>query len=192
MKKRIKMVQRRRLSDDMITVHNKPNNRTITFNRNLSLFLIEQGLDAVELKEFDGTLYFSFFEFDKDKKLLYESLAKLHYHQKYKRALVTICNYNMVTRLCKHYYLEEGDYYFKIEGISPLEGEKYQLYSIRVCGVFDIPTNEKQKIIEPISNFAYKISIDKATDQQLYDELIRRGYEGEMSKHILLTKANND
>lgn len=176
----------------MITVHNKSNNRTITFNRNLSLFLIEQELDAVELMVLDGNnIFFRFFKLGKDKKILYQYLAKLHHLHKDKRALVTICNYAIVTRLCKDHHLKEGDYYFKISR-TIFERGKYDSFSIRVDGVFDIPTNEEQKIIEPISNLTYKVSIDKATDQQLYDELIRRGYEGEMSKCILLTKSYND
>lgn len=178
----VKMTQKRRLSDDMITVHNKINSRSITFNPVLSLFLKEQKFDMAGLYDFEGRLFINFFRMNDDKILHHYLTAKLSYNSNNPSA--TLSSIEIVSEIFKHHNLPEGDFYFKILNRPIEEGAVYGIYNIEIEGVFDIPTNEIQVTIENNDNFINKVSLDKATDQQLWDELKRRGYEGEVTKHM--------
>ena len=178
----VKMTQKRRLSDDMITVHNKINCRSITFNPVLSLFLKEQKFDMAELSDFEGRLIISFFRMNEDKRFYPKLSAKLSYNSNNPSA--SLSSIEIVSEIFKHHNLPEGDFYFKISNSPIEEGAVYGLYSIEIEGVLFIPTNEIQVTIENNDNFINKVSLDKATDQQLWDELKRRGYEGEVTKHM--------
>lgn len=58
------------------------------------------------------------------------------------------------------------------------------LLKISIEGVIDKqPLNDKSDSLK-IENSVDIIDLSKATDQQLWDELKRRGYEGEVTKHM--------
>lgn len=178
------MTQRRRLLPNMVTVHNKQFCKGITFNQVLSQRLMKEEFNFVTIcQEEDGTASF-YFQTKDHPYSDFDKAIKINYIVRGRGGKPTATMYknDSITSLCRYFNLGEGDYYFKIS-------EKFNymfsdLLKISIEGVFDIPTNEIQETIENNDNFINKVSLDKATDQQLWDELKRRGYEGEVTKHM--------
>lgn len=178
----VKMTQRRRLLPNMVTVHNKPFCKCITFNQVLSQRLMEEEFYLVTIcQEEDGT---TSFYFQKKDHPYFDKAIKINYIVRGRggKPTATMYNNDSITSFCRYFNLGEGDYYFKIS-------EKFNymfsdLLKISIEGVIDKqPLNDRSDSLK-IENSVDIVDLSKATDQQLWDELKRRGYEGEVTKHM--------
>jgi hypothetical protein len=116
--------------------------------------------------------------------LFFDKTIKINYIVRGRggKPTATMYNNDSITSFCGYFNLGEGDYYFKIS-------EKFNymfsdLLRISIEGVIDKqPLNDRSDSLKN-ENSADIVDLSKATDQQLWDELKRRGYEGEVTKHM--------
>ena len=219
-----KMSVRRRLSASMMTIHNKPNSRSITLNQVISKEAFEKDLKYIHFGATNKALIFLTKE-----KIFKLNDSKLCYNSKGKNATATASGYGLVTAICEHFGLKDGDYYFRVkksdihkelpdymvievESIiqsQPInqEDEKKLFEKTRVCPNCgrELPENKFYRKGKGLQSWCIDCcrkhgklrngttgvyrdnpTISDATDQQLYDELKRRGYQGELTKHQVL------
>ena len=180
----VKMTQRRRLLPNMVTVHNKPYCRGITFNQVLSRRLMEEEFCFVSIgknNEGDGVVFY----FQKKGHLYIDKTYKINFIIRSARRMPTDTMYNndSIINFCKYFNLGEGDYYFNIS--EEYEYKYIDLLKIKIEGVMDKqPLKKDTSDLPKIENSVDIVGLSKATDQQLWDELKRRGYEGEVTKRM--------
>ena len=188
MKERVrceKMARRRRLLPNMITVHNKPNCRGITFNLDISDFLKRCNLNYVEFRysgDFPSLVFY--------KEMKSGCVKLLPLKNNGKNVSFIVSNHKIVHDICNVFKLEEGDYHFSF--INTL----HQAIDIRDISLFTIILDkvlDKQPISimqegqeNDIISVQIEFALSKCTDRQLWDELKRRGYEGKLYRHNIL------
>lgn len=217
----VKMSVRRRLSASMMTIHNKPNSRSITLNQVMSKEAFEKDLKYIHFDAGNKALIFLTKE-----KIFKLNDSKLCYNSKGKNVTATASGYSLVSEICEYFGLKDGDYYFLIKEIEkdatsymaievkstiqeqPLNQEEKELFEkTRVCPNCgrELPENKFYRKGKGLQSWCIDCcrkhgklrngttgeyrdnpTISDATDQQLYDELKRRGYQGELTKHQVL------
>jgi hypothetical protein len=220
-----KMSVRRRLSASMMTIHNKPNSRTFTLNQVMSKEAFNKCLNFLTVGNENGKIYVMLTKSE----MPGHDFARLCFNKQGKNATATASGYGLVTAICEHFGLKDGDYYFRVkksdirkespdymvievESIiqsQPInqEDEKEPFEKSRVCPNCgrELPENKFYRKGKGLQSWCIDCcrkhgklrngttgeyrdnpTISDATDQQLYDELKRRGYQGELTKHQVL------
>ena len=216
-KNKVPHMKRRRLTADMITVHNKANCRTVTLNKVISERAYHEGMSYAYIGDDNkGNGIYIVLTTESGN----GSFHKLSFNTKNKQSTGIVSNYSMVQQICEYFGQPEGDYYFKIEDIQVKDPLNY--IALKITQIIDAqplePAKEKRcpkcGRMLPMSEFYTMTSrpdghssyckecnrehgrlrngttgeyranptISEATDNQLYDELKRRGYDGKLTR----------
>lgn len=179
-KSKVPHMKRRRLTDDMVTVHNKANSRSVTLNRYVSKRAYNMGMRYAYIVG-NETGKFIVLTTDSGNGLF----AKLAFNTKNKQATGIISNFQMVQDICLYFRQPEGDYYILVEEIKSADAEHSIL--LKLMNIVEAqPLEQANQNRHPKYNLTGEsldsLILTEATDKQLYDELRRRGYEGKMTK----------
>lgn len=190
------IMRRRRLGRDMICVHCKPGSMSITLNKYITAEIREKGMGLACI-ESDGDKAYLCLE---NGRTADGDFVPLRYNTRNNNAI--IYSTAAVKRICDVYGIEDGDYYFIVERVED-EGHYICLQLVGITdGQWYVPSpskdDEQQGGDGTGDTACYKPSsilgvvpttlptLEVYTDEQLYNELRRRGYEGKLTKHTTL------
>lgn len=175
-----RMAMKFKLAEDMITIHNKKNCRSITFNQKISNEAHKMNLEYV-VCDSAGKIRMAtrdLLNYGINHGVLYQHTSKITYIAcsggNYQ---AVINNIGTVQTICNKFNLPEGDYYFQI--MYECGDETINILLIRVLHTLPVNPN---KVIDTKS----APSVLEATDQQLCDELRKRGFDCKVTKLIEL------
>ena len=186
----------RKLRDNMITVHCKPGSMSITLNKYITAEIREKGMGLACIESDGGKAYLCL----ENGRTADGDFVPLRYNTRNNNAI--IYSTAAVKRICDVYGIEDGDYYFIVERV---EDEGHYI-GLQLAGITDgqwyVPSpskDDEQQGVDGAGNAArYTPSsilgvvpttlptLEVYTDEQLYNELRRRGYEGKLTKHTTL------
>lgn len=221
-KKRKQRMQKRRLKDDEICVHNRPGCRTLTFSGKISSVALSRGMEYCCCHIDEGKFIVAFYKNQREN--LY---AKCTYIKNSKTPSASFTKKQFVEGFCRFFKLPDGNYYASVVSSKiRKESDEYILYEVTSITEPQpmVVVKEPNSIFEtemrtcakcgrqlPLSEFYQKNdgyqswckdcckdhgrlrngttgeyranpTISEATDNQLYDELKRRGYEGKLTR----------
>lgn len=163
----------KRLEADIISIHNKPGKHSFTFSQEITAKALNDGKTYVFLGNSGEGMRYDYIVFTTDKK--YKKFGLVGNEGRQNGQL----NSNkMVRDICSGLGLIDGDYRVRVEEVKAEQPLIHTIYKL-VEVVDTIPLNmtiHHDKVLnkEP--------TLSTFTDQQLYDELKRRGYEGKLTK----------
>lgn len=187
-------MRQRMLSRDMICVHCKPGSMSITLNKYITAEIREKGKTLACIDE-DGDKAYLCLE---NGRTAHGDYVTLRYNTRNNNAI--IYSAAIVKRICDIYGIEDGDYYFIVERVED-EGHYIclqlvgitdgQWYTPSLCKDVEQQENAGTDNAACCTTSASTtalpaLTLDTATDEQLYDELRRRGYEGTLTKKTTL------
>lgn len=158
------MGKRISLSERMVCVHNKPSCRTIIFNKWTSERIAKEGFKYCDI--YKGNDGYRYLRISNDSGGLNISFAC--------KANATVSSKDTVDIICDEFKLGEGDFRFKM--IESAHNNAILLHLTEV--IHQTPFIRKEN--NSTKSVQFRTLSDYA-DQDLYNELKRRGYEGQMT-----------
>lgn len=125
-KRRKPRMQRRRLCDDEVCIHNVPGTRSVTFNGSISKEAFAKSMKYVYVDVLQDSLLVLFCS----KKRQNDDTALLTYNSSVNRPSAVFSNKKFVTIICNFFSIKEGDYYATIEKKSSFVDSFQLLYEI--------------------------------------------------------------
>lgn len=167
------------IDDNMIRLHNKPNNRSVTLNKTLSSKLVKMGLSKVMLTSCGASMWLLF---NKSKGYDIKSYNQVR-GKTYRPTSIIYC-YRMINEICEYLKIGEGQYDIYINPKESFTKPSADYLHCEIIGT--VQQKFKEDIIIHEIMQATNPHISEATDQQLCDELKKRGYSGKLTKSSTL------
>jgi hypothetical protein len=183
-------MRRRNLREDMVTLHCNPKTHSITFNQYITDEVLKRGMQ------------YACFVSDTVSFVKSGDDGEIRVTTTNNDTNIIISSVEATVWICKHFSLEDGDYYVGIQKLE--ETEDYITYKFThiIDGQWYVTSpskDDEQQGGDGAGNAAcYTPSsilgvvpttlptLEVYTDEQLYNELRRRGYEGKLTKHTTL------
>ena len=167
--------KRQRLTSDMLTMHNWEDVKSITVNQYLSAKAVDQGLKFAYYHAVGDKAYITLC---KDKSIGCNHMTVTTVGKKKPQCLIS--HSEIVNKISNWGYVGEGSYRVKV---AEVKNDAFQI-TLLILGITDVTIRKEEKKCTGEEKPAEpKVpTIADATDQELYDELKRRGYEGTLTK----------
>ena len=176
-------MKRRMLTNNMITVHNKPSSRSVTLNRPVSEEAFVKDMKYAYVLTGGDNGNEKFLVLAKDNNRPNEGY-KISYNTRNGQCTATICYYKIVKSISEHFGLVEGDYYFNIV-IESDYGSDYVIMKLTDI-IESQPLPGKQTAAIPHRNEILMTTPELPeklyTARELWEALKRLGYSGAISK----------
>ena len=163
----------KRLGADIISIHNKPGKHSFTFSQEITAKALKDGKTYVFLGNAGEGMPYEYIIFTTDSQ-----------HKEYGlvgnkgRQNGQLNSNEMVRIACSALGIIEGDSRVRVEEIKAKTPETHTIYKLAEV-VDTMPLNIT---VDQGNLFDKEPTLSAFTDQQLYDELKRRGYEGKLTK----------
>lgn len=183
-------MRQRNLREGMVTLHCTQKSHSITFNKFLSAEILDRELLYACVCRSNDCITVTFYRHDGEMKVTTNTNA----------TNVIINSVEATVEICRYFSLEDGDYYIGIEVLEHFADRITYILTGIIDGQWYTPSpsqDVEQQENAGTDNAACcatsasttalpALTLDTATDEQLYDELRRRGYEGTLTKQTTL------